>query len=361
VNPAGLDFYDRLVDGLLERNIRPFVTLYHWDLPQALQDQGGWVERGIAERFADYAQIVAARLGDRVSDWITLNEPWVTAFVGHYQGRHAPGYRDAGMALKATHNLLLSHGLAVRALRAALPDGSKVGITLDLTPMHAASPSDADQAAVRRADGIRNRIFLDPLFTGSYPQDIVEFFGPLFPQQQPGDMQVIQAPVDFLGINYYTRGVIVPDDDGPDFGTRRLQPEGSEYSQMWEIYPPGIYELLTRVWNDYRPQNIYITENGIPVPDGIDHDGHVRDYRRIRYVRDHLAQCHRAIAGGVPLRGYFHWSLLDNFEWAYGYAMRFGMVYVDFKTCERTVKDSARWYAGVIRNNGLDPDGGVPC
>jgi beta-glucosidase len=354
VNPAGLDFYDRLVDALLAQGIEPFVTLYHWDLPQSLQDQGGWTSRDTTHHFAEYARIVAERLGDRVTYWATHNEPFVVAMLGHRTGEHAPGLQDPGAALRVAHHLLLSHGLAVEALRATLRRPGRVGIVLNLSPVHPASDSDDDRLATRRFDGVLNRMFLDPVLRGRYPDDTLEMFGPLFPEVQPGDLERIAVPLDFLGVNYYSRTIVQSDPDIPITQASRVQPQGSEYSQMWEIYPPGLYEVLTRVWADYQPENIFVTENGVCVPDGLDFDGQVRDIRRILYLWDHLAQVHRAIRDGIPTRGYFVWSLLDNFEWAFGYRMRFGLVYVDFDTQARTVKDSGRWYAQVIQENGLD-------
>lgn len=353
VNPAGLDFYDRLVDGLLSKGIEPYVTLYHWDLPQALQDEGGWARRDIVHQFADYARVVAERLGDRVTYWITHNEPFVTAMAGYVGGEHAPGLQDPATGLLVAHHLLLSHGYAVEALRATVARPLQVGITLDFNPVHPASDSEDDLLAAERLDAVRNRLFIEPVFLGRYPDDAVELLGLPFPQVQHDDLGRIAAPIDFLGVNYYTRVVVQHDPQSPIIEATEIQPEGSEYSQMWEIYPPGMYELLTRLWADYRPANILITENGVPVPDGLDADGRVRDERRIRYLRDHLAQIHRAIKDGVPVRGYFAWSFMDNFEWALGYGMRFGLIYVDYETLERTVKDSGWWYAQVIRENGL--------
>jgi len=354
VNPAGLDFYDRLVDALLANGIEPFVTLYHWDLPQALHERGGWPNRDVAHHFAEYARVVAERLGDRVTCWITHNEPLVTAMAGYLAGEHAPGIQDLGAALQTVHHLLLSHGYAVEALRASVRRPPQVGITLNLSPIHPASNSEEDCLAANRFDGVLNRMLLDPVFVGRYPEDVQALSGSAFPQVQPGDMERIATPLDFLGVNYYTRSVVRYDPNSPVIQATGVQPEGSEYSQMWEIYPEGMYEILARVWNDYRPASIYVTENGIAVPDGLDFDGRVRDVRRIWYLRDHVAQIHRAIADGVPMRGYFVWSLMDNFEWALGYSMRFGLVYVDYETLKRTVKDSGRWYAGVIRGNGVD-------
>ncbi|MDI6694555.1 MAG: GH1 family beta-glucosidase [Anaerolineales bacterium] len=360
VNAPGLDFYDRLVDNLLARKIQPFVTLYHWDLPQVLQDEGGWTNRTTAQRFAEYAQIVAQRLGDRVNYWITHNEPFVTAMAGHYTGEHAPGKRDLTAALQAAHHLLLSHGLSVQVIRSQVQHPVNVGITLNLTTVHPASDSQADHAATIRYDGIQNRLFLDPVLHGRYPEDMLNLFGPLFPQIQPNDMEIIHTPLDFLGANYYNRTIIRHDPDYPLVNLQEIHLEGREYSQMWEIYPEGIYEVLVRLWNEYHPPKIYITENGIAVPDGLDADGRIRDYRRIRFIRDHIAECHRAIQAGIPLHGYFVWSLMDNFEWAWGYDMRFGLVYVDFKTLQRKVKESGRWFSQVIRQNGLDLNIGAP-
>jgi len=356
VNPLGLDFYDRLVDGLLIKGIQPYPTLYHWDLPQALQDEGGWDNRETAFHFAEYARAVADRIGDRIPFWITHNEPFVTAFAGHFIGEHAPGVQNMVTAYRVTHHLLLSHGLAIQAIRSHAKAQELVGITLDLSPVHPASDSDPDIQAARLFDGIKNRLFLDPVLRGEYPTDILGLIETLFPEDQlihPDDLRQISIPIDFLGINYYSREVIQYDSQSPMMELKINQPLGNEYSQMWEIYPPGLYEILMRVWRDYHPTNIYITENGIPVPDDLDADGRIRDYRRIWYLRDHLAQAHRALVEGVPLRGYFAWSLLDNFEWAYGYRMRFGLVYVDFETQRRTIKESGHWYAKVIRNNGV--------
>jgi beta-glucosidase len=350
VNPAGLDFYSRLVDALLDHGIEPFVTLYHWDLPQSLQDQGGWAQRDTVHYFSEYAHLVGSRLGDRVSHWITHNEPLVVAFAGHFAGVHAPGVRDPAVAFQVVHHLLLSHGLAVEALRDTVA-GSQVGIALNLAPIHPESDSEEDHKAAARVDGVNNRLFLDPVLLGRYPNDVLLMAGSLFPVVQPDDMKRIAAPLDFLGVNYYSRSVVRHDSRTPILEAAWAQPQGNEYSEMWEIYPPGLYEILTRLKADYPSIDLYITENGIPVPDVLDRDGRVRDPRRVRYIHDHLAQAQRAVAEGVPLRGYFVWSLMDNFEWAYGYRMRFGLVYVDWTTQARTVKDSGRWYAQAIQDS----------
>lgn len=354
VNPAGLDFYDRLVDALLEKKIEPFITLYHWDLPQTLEERGGWPVRETAFAFGEYARVVAERLSDRVTHWITLNEPWVAAMAGYFTGDHAPGRREPAAAFAAVHHLLLAHGEAVAAIRAAARRPIQVGITLNLSDVQPASTSELDQAAALRFDAALNQLFLDPLYRGAYPEAMLPQLSTRAGLIQPGDLERIAAPLDFLGVNYYSRYVIRHDPEFPVIQASAVQPVGNEYSQMWEIYPEGLYHMLTRVWRDYRPAVLYVTENGVPVADAPDADGRVRDERRIRYLRAHIAQCHRALEAGVPLRGYFVWSLLDNFEWAYGYQMRFGLIYVDYDTQTRIVKDSGRWYAEVIRQNGLE-------
>jgi beta-glucosidase len=367
VNRAGLDFYDRLVDELLSHKIEPYACLFHWDLPQALQDRGGWPNRETAYAFADYARLVTGRLSDRVKVWITHNEPWVAAMAGHFSGEHAPGIKDVPTAFKALHHLLLSHGLAAEAIRASAKQPVRVGITLNLNPIHPASLSKKDSDSATRMDTILNRATLDPLLIGTTP--IHEFsIGKLLSKSviKTGDLEKIRT-LDLLGINYYSRTVVKYDSKFPVVAGVQVHPEGSEYSGMWEIYPEGIYELLKRIQKDYFSPSlsgtggaggmypeIMITENGIPVPDGLDFDGRVRDERRIRYLRDHIAQVHRAMTEGVLVKGYFHWSLMDNFEWALGYGQRFGLVYVDFKTQKRTIKDSGRWFSRAIQDNGFD-------
>lgn len=355
VNKAGLDFYDRLVDELLKHKIEPYVCLFHWDLPQALQDKGGWVNRETAYAFAEYAQLLVGHLSDRVKVWMTHNEPWVAAMAGHFAGEHAPGLNNPMDGFKALHHIFLSHGLAAEAMRAAAKQPIKVGITLNLNPVHPASDSKRDYAAAGRMDMALNRLQLDPFLKGTSP--IQEFsVGKLINKTivQPGDLEKM-CTLDMLGINYYTRTVTKYDRKTPVVAAVQVQPEGNEYSGMWEIYPQGIYEVLTRVWNDYHPQcDLMVTENGIPVPDGVDFDGHIRDERRIRYLRDHLLQIHRAMEAGVPVKGYFHWSLMDNFEWALGYGPRFGLIYVDYQTLERTIKESGYWFAKVIQDNGFE-------
>ena len=357
VNPAGLDFYDRLIDALLAAGITPYPTLFHYDLPQTLQDQGGWTNRETAKYFAEYAHIVGERLGDRAGHWLTHNEPWVTAILGYLTGEHAPGSRNPFSAVAAVHNVLLSHGLALQALRASVRAPAQIGIALNLSPAYPATPRDG--RAVRFTDGFINRIILDPLLKGRYPEDFSRALWWRFlewganrrssSRPRPEDLKLISAPLDFVGVNYYTRAVVRY---VPIAQSVPVRPPGSEYSEMWEIYPPGIYDLLVRLKNEYNHPNWVVSENGVPVPDKLE-EGRVHDDRRIAYLRDHIAQVHRALAAGVPVTGYFVWSLLDNFEWAYGYTKRFGLVYVDFKSEERTLKDSALWYAQVIKDNQL--------
>jgi len=356
LNLKGLDFYDRLVDELLMHGIQPFPTLYHWDLPQALQEIGGWANREVVYYFADYTHLVENRLGDRVSQWITHNEPFVMAFAGHFTGEHAPGIKNISTALQVAHHLLLSHGLAVQAIQAGQKETTQVGITLDLSPIHPASNDEKDKEAAVFFDAFKNCLFLDPIFRGKYPEVATRVFESHFSDSKiikPNDFQIIASSIDFLGVNYYSRIVIGFDPNSPTYNLNFVKPKGNDYSLMWEVYPQGIYEILAWVWQDYHPKAIYITENGIPVPDDLDFDGKIRDYRRIWYLEDHISQVHKALKAGVPLRGYFVWSLLDNFEWTYGYRMRFGLVFVDFETQERHIKESGYWYSRVACENGI--------
>ena len=314
VNEAGLDFYDKLTDGLLAAGIQPWVTLYHWDLPQALQDTGGWANRDTAAAYADYAEIVARRLGDRVTGWITHNEPWVVAFVGNLFGEHAPGLHDLPTALRVTHHLLLGHGLAVPRIRAAVP-GATVGITLNLNHAYPASDSPADQAAARRSDGISNRLFLDPLFHGQYPADIITELGAAAPPVESGDLEIIHTPLDFLGVNNYFRSVVKDAPDSAMLRTEMVKPEGEYTTMGWEVYPDGLRTLLERLHRDYPMPAYYITENGAAFPDTVEADGSIHDDRRRAYLQGYIAAAGQARAAGVPLKGYFVWSLLDNFEW----------------------------------------------
>jgi beta-glucosidase len=353
LNAAGLDFYSRLVDGLLEAAIEPFITLYHWDLPQALQDQGGWPARATAEAFVEYADLVTRRLGDRVEHWITLNEPFVSAMVGYLEGRHAPGHSDLDEALAAAHHLLLSHGWAIPVIRRNSP-GAQVGIALNLSGQTPASPSAADRAAAWQRDGVVNRWFLDPLSARGYPADIVQHHGNLMEFVQAGDLEAIAAPLDFLGVNYYARGVVRSSVvTGAENAPRTVFPNPERTEMGWEVYPEGLYELLGRLHFDYRFPALYVTENGAAYPDRIGPDGQVDDPLRVAFLEEHLAAAARAIGAGVPLRGYFVWSLMDNFEWAHGYSKRFGLIYVDYPTQRRVLKTSAHWYRRVIAANAV--------
>jgi len=352
LNPAGMDFYNRLVDTLLEAGIQPWVTLYHWDLPQRLEDEGGWPARSIVEAFCDYADAVTRLLGDRVKNWITLNEPFVSAFIGYEEGRHAPGRRDRNAALAATHHLLLAHGQALPVIHANSP-GARAGVTLNLTCMEPASPSLADCQAAWRMDGRINRWFLDPLAGRGYPADMLAFYHSKAEWLQPGDLEQIAAPVDFLGINYYFRQVIRAAIPEAENLPRTVFPSGEVTEMGWEVYPEGLYNLLGRLHFEYNFPAIFITENGAAFKDQISADGRVDDPQRISYLRRHLQQVHRAIACGAPVRGYFVWSLLDNFEWTHGYSKRFGLIYVDYASQRRILKSSARWFAQVIRENAI--------
>jgi len=351
VNQPGLDFYDRLVDALLEAGIEPFVTLYHWDLPQALQDEGGWPARATAETFVEYADLASRTLGDRVRHWTTLNEPFVSAFVGYLEGRHAPGHTDLDEALAAAHHLLLAHGWAVPVIRSNSPE-AQVGIVLNLIPYIPASPSVADRAAAWQQDGVVNRWFLDPLSARGYPPDIVQHYGRTMDFVQAGDMEAIAAPLDFLGVNYYTRG-IARSSEVSENAPRTVFPNPEKTEMGWEVYPEGLYQVLGRLHFDYGFPSLYVTENGAAYPDQIGPDGRVDDAPRVAYLKAHFAQAAKAITAGVPLRGHFVWSLMDNFEWAHGYSKRFGLIYVDYRTQRRILKASAHWYRRVIAANAV--------
>ncbi len=348
VNATGLDFYDRLVDALLKRGIAPYVTLYHWDLPDALAQRGGWLNRDTAAAFADYADAVARRLGDRVHSWATLNEPRCSAFVGHEEGRHAPGLRSRKSALQAAHHLLLAHGLGMAALRAACP-WARAGIVLDVKPYEAVSDCAADQAAARRGDGVFNRWFLEPIFRGQYPADMLGWFGADAPITLAEDLATIAAPIDALGLNYYTRARVRHADGCGPVHLQEVPVPGVHRSQMgWEDYPQGLYTMLTRIHREYGPQDLYVAENGCAEADEWSADGCVHDPHRVRYLIGHLQAAARARQDGVPLSAYLAWSLLDNFEWGHGYRQRFGLVYVDFATQQRVPKDSALVYRDFI-------------
>ncbi|NJQ00385.1 GH1 family beta-glucosidase [Streptomyces zingiberis] len=368
----GLDFYRRLTDELLEKGIQPVATLYHWDLPQELEDAGGWPERDTAERFAEYAALAGEALGDRVRTWITLNEPWCSAFLGYGSGVHAPGRTEPEASLRAAHHLNLGHGLAVQALRSATPAGTQVSLTLNLHQVRPLTDSPEDADAVRRIDGTANRVFTGPILHGAYPADVQEDTAHLTDWSfvRDGDTETIRQPLDFLGVNYYSptlvsaaRGDGDHGADGHGASSHSPWPSGEgvafhrspgETTAMgWTIDPDGLYDLLLRVRDEVPGLPVMICENGAAFHDYADPEGAVRDPERIAYLHGHLAAMHRAMEAGVDLRGYFLWSLLDNFEWGHGYSKRFGLVHVDYPTGRRTPKDSARWYGQVARSNSL--------
>jgi beta-glucosidase len=367
VNERGLDFYRRLVDALLEAGIEPYATLYHWDLPQPLEDSGGWPVRDTAYRFADYAARVHAGLGDRVGHWITVNEPWCAAFLGYGSGDHAPGRRDPADSVRAAHHLLLGHGLALPALR---EDGGRTGAAVNLYAVSPASRAPEDLDAARRIDGLQNRFFLDALLLGRYPEDVLADLEPygLAECVRDGDLDLIGAPADLLGVNYYSRHTVtgLPGAEGqaitspfaetspwPGAGHVSFVLAGRPVTGMgWEIDTDGLQEVLTRVAAQYPAVPLYVTENGAAFDDVVTPGG-VHDPERIAYLDGHLRACHTAIGQGVPLRGYFAWSLMDNFEWGWGYAKRFGLVHVDFQTQKRLPKSSARWFGSAARRGGL--------
>ena len=349
-NPAGLDFYDRLVDGLLERGVEPWITLYHWDLPQAIEDRGGWLDPDVVERFVEYAGIVARRLGDRVAAWITLNEPRTFSLMGYGTGRHAPGRRGWAGALRAAHHSHLAHAAATVALRQEVP-GARVGICHDMAHLEPGGTAAEDLAAVVRHDGAMHRWFLDPSFGRGYPADLVAWYERLG-MLDGLDLEAVANPptLDFLALNYYRRERIVaaPPEYEWGIGARVREASGDRTANGWEIHADGLRATLTRIANDYAPAAIAVTENGATFPDTVADDGSVNDAERQRYLASHIEAAGAAIGEGVPLIGYFAWSLLDNFEWALGYGTRFGIVHVDFVTQRRTLKASGRWYRALL-------------
>lgn len=341
VNEPGLDFYDQLVDSLLSSGLVPIPTLYHWDLPQALQDEGGWLDRRTSEAFADYAEVVVSRLGDRVKTWMTLNEPMVSAALGHVTGVHAPGNSDIGDGVAAAHHLLLGHGLATQRVREVTPD-AEVGIVLNFTPATPASSSPADIAAAKVVNGWENEWYIHPVRRGEYPAETVESLGWDQAEVQPGDLEVIATPIDILGVNYYTRYVTSAVGQGRPVGTPRTE-------MGWEIHAPSLRDLLVWLHESYELPKIMITENGAAMPDTSRVDGRVHDVDRIAYYHDHLAMVREAIDAGVPLVGYLAWSFMDNFEWAEGYLKKFGLVEIEAGTLRRIPKSSAQWFAELAK------------
>ncbi|MBX5457170.1 MAG: beta-glucosidase [Thermogemmatispora sp.] len=356
VNERGLAFYERLVDTLLARGIEPLVTLYHWDLPAALEDRGGWLVRDTAQAFAEYAGVVARRLGDRVRWWLTHNEPWCSSYLGYALGIHAPGMHDKQLAIHAGHHILLSHGLAAQCLRSLLPREAQIGIALDFYPVYAADERPETLAAVQQADAFRNRWFLDPLFHAEYPELLFSTLDVTPPLIQANDLAVIATPLDFLGVNYYSRMLVRGAGPGSAATTAgNLSYEvveripGASYTDMgWEIFPEGLEVILTRLHREYAPKALVVTENGAAFEDHWHIGEGVHDWQRIHYLQLHIEALSRVLAQQVPLKGYMVWSLLDNFEWAFGYSKRFGLVYVDYPSQRRIIKDSGQWYASFI-------------
>jgi beta-galactosidase len=360
-NQAGLDFYRRVAETCHEHGITPYATLYHWDLPQPLEDEGGWLNLDTAAAFRDYASLTHDALGDVISNWITLNEPWCSAFLGYGSGAHAPGKQLGAETLKAAHHLLLGHGLAINAMRESRHSTSTLGITLNLYSVHAATESELDREAARRVDGMSNRLFLEPVLSGSYPDDVLldagvtEWFN-----DRAGDLTVISTPIDFLGINYYSRHTAAGPEDGvfsnpgvpsvtPGSENVRIVDTGAAKTQMgWEIHPDGLVDVVQMAHERAPELPIFITENGAAYPDEVRPDGSVDDEERRQYFELHVGACADALAKGLPLKGYFAWSLMDNFEWAFGYSRRFGIVYVDYETQARTVKKSGLWFRDFL-------------
>ena len=348
-NQAGLNFYSRLVDGMLERGLQPWATLYHWDLPQYLQDQGGWNARATVDAYLEYVDAVTRRLGDRVQHWITHNEPWCTAMLGNFEGVHAPGLTDLKTALQVCHHVLLSHGKAVPLIRANVPE-ARVGIALSLHPLRPATDSAGDLAAVERHDGLRYRWFLDPLHGRGYPADTLAAMGAAAPDVQEGDMEAIAVPVDFMGVNYYFPETVSDAPGVAPLDTHAEPPAGAEKTALgWEVAPTGLSDLLVRISEDYDPAPLYVTENGSCYDDVVGADGAIDDEDRRAYLERHLAAMKDAIDAGAPVKGYFAWSLIDNFEWAEGYERRFGLVHVDYVTQQRRIKRSGQWYRAFLQ------------
>lgn len=361
VNEAGLAFYDQLVDELLAAGITPTATLYHWDLPQSLEDRGGWASRDTSYRFADYASVVTSRLGDRVRTWFTLNEPWCSAFLGYGSGNHAPGRTSHSDSLSAAHHLLLAHGLGVEVLRATAP-GARASVALNAGAVRPVSDRPDDVDAAHRIDGLLNRLFFDPVFRGSYPADVVAGTASItdWAFVHDGDLAAIGAPIDVLGVNYYQPDLVGKALDRaatspyPGCEDVAFHPTPGPTTEMgWAVDPTGLREILVRIATDYPGTPIMVTENGAAYPDIVDGEGRVDDPQRVEYLSGHLRAAHAAISDGVDLRGYFVWSLLDNFEWALGYRKRFGLIHVDYATQRRTLKSSAHWYRRVISTGGL--------
>jgi beta-glucosidase len=348
VNEMGLDFYDRLIDSLLEREIAPWLTMYHWDLPEALQLRGGWNNREVVEWFGEYAEVLTSRFGDRVKNWMTLNEPLCSAWLGHLYGDMAPGIKDLQTALNVSHHLLMSHGLACQVIRSNVSEAN-VGIVINVTPAVPATDSQEDSNAAQLADGFDNQWFLDPVFGRTYPADVIDTLG-ASPEIHSGDMKLIAQDLDFLGVNFYFRQTVAADQNSKPLPIRSVNRENVKRTAMnWEVHPQAFEEILLRISKEYSPKAIYITENGSAWNDEVI-NGEIIDDERIDYLARHLDVMRSAKNQGAPILGYFAWSFLDNFEWAYGYEKRFGLIYVDYKTQKRTPKKSAFFYRQLLLN-----------
>lgn len=357
VNQKGLDFYSRVVDQMLKRNIQPWVTLYHWDLPQALEDVGGWPNRDLAEYFRDYAAAVADSLGDRVKHWMAFNEPWIFTILGYLMGIHAPGRRDAAQAIRATHTVNLAQGMAIKALRESRNKPEAVGTAFSMSPVHPKTGSHEDRSAAERWHRFYNLWFLEPVMHGKYPEAYVEGAVEDHVEMRAGDMDTIKAPLDFIGINLYTRAVVAHEPQDRNMGVRQVRAGGEEVTDFgWEVYPQALSEMILRISKDYSGIPLYVTENGCSYGDKPGPDRKVNDQRRVSFLRRFIAEVGRAMQAGADVRGYFLWTFTDNFEWAEGFQQRFGIVYCDFETQERIVKESGHWYSKLARSGALDFD-----
>lgn len=354
-NPEGLNFYKRLLDELEAKGIKASATIYHWDLPTWIQDKGGWSNRETVDHFVVYAKVLFEAFGDRIERWMTHNEPWCASFLSYALGVHAPGHTDWNEALRASHHLLLSHGKAVQLYR-EMGLSADIGITLNFTPTVPASEAQEDIEAAKRLDGFNNRWFIDPIFKGCYPEDMVELYSKRFGALnfiQKNDLQILSTPIDFLGVNYYTHNIIQADEGDSVFGARTLDETEPVTDMGWVIHPEGLFNLLKRIQTDYTELPLYITENGAAFADILE-DGRVQDKERIDYLQSHFEVAHKFLEEGGNLKGYYVWSLMDNFEWALGYSKRFGIIYIDYETLERTPKESYDWYKKVIQTNSMD-------
>jgi beta-glucosidase len=354
INQKGIDFYSRVVDELLRQDIQPFPTLYHWDLPQVLEDDGGWTNRDTAKYFRDYAAAVVDQLGDRITHWMIFNEPWIFTILGYLMGIHAPGRTEPAAAIRATHIANLAHGMAARAMREVRHRPAAIGTAFSMAPVHPRTTSEADGAAAERWHRFSNLWFLETAINGRYPQAYIGGGQDQLLGIEPGDMEIVKAPLDFIGINLYVRAVVENDPADANLGVKQVRPDGREFTDFgWEVYPQALSEMIMKITAAYGRPVIYVTENGCSYGDAPGADGEVRDERRINFMRRYIGEVGRAIQQGADVRGYFAWTLIDNFEWVEGFAQRFGIVYCDFASQRRTIKQSAKWYAELARTNSL--------